>query len=227
MFFLSDHSQDPSLFLWCANCRSRVPGKILLDLKKLSFFLRTNGIGSMSFGLLNIPDALMNDAINYATRNGVVCVASVGNDEKTTLMYPAAFGNVIGVACVNTQDQPSALTNSGADMVAVAAPGENLVTTYPGDHYASVSGTSFSAALVSGAADVLMYQASSVKHAGLSQFVEPDVARALRHSNSCVTDGSLGAGCFDMNQATTSIQSMIVPRFRHYPRRRFHHFIGI
>jgi subtilisin family serine protease len=182
------------------------------DIIRAIYFATDHGASviNMSFGLPNISDALMK-AINYAARNGVVCVASVGNDGKTTLMYPAAFGNVIGVASVNAQNQPSAFTNSGADMVAVAAPGEALVTTYPGDHYASVSGTSFSAALISGAADVLMYQASSVKHGGLSQFAEPDVARALRHGTACVPDGSLGGGCFDMNQAIAYIQSMIVP----------------
>jgi subtilisin family serine protease len=48
---------------------------------------------NMSFGLPNISDALMK-AINYANRKGVVCIASVGNDAQTALVYPAAFGNV-------------------------------------------------------------------------------------------------------------------------------------
>jgi hypothetical protein len=182
------------------------------DIIRAIYFATDNGASviNMSFGLPNISDALMK-AVNYAARKGVVCVASVGNDGQTALMYPAAFGNVIGVASVNAQNQPSAFTNSGADMVVIAAPGEALVTTYPGDHYASVSGTSFSAALISGAADVLMYQASTVKKAEPSQYSEPDVARALRHANACVTDGSLGGGCFDMNQAMAYIQSMVVP----------------
>ena len=37
----------------------------------------------------------------------------------------------------------------------IAAPGEALLTTYPGGHYAGVWGTSFSAALVAGAAALL------------------------------------------------------------------------
>jgi subtilisin family serine protease len=48
---------------------------------------------NMRFGLPNISDALMK-AINYANRKGVICIASVGNDAQTALVYPAAFGNV-------------------------------------------------------------------------------------------------------------------------------------
>lgn len=176
------------------------------------YYAADNGVNvlNMSFGLPDISDALLK-AINYATRHGVICVASVGNDGKTTMLYPAAFGNVIGVASVNSQNQPSLFTNRGADMVAVAAAGEGLVTTYPGDHYALVSGTSFSAGLVSGAADLLLFQASNVKHAGPSAFQEPDVARALKHAVACVTDGSLGGGCMDLSQALAYIQSMVIP----------------
>jgi subtilisin family serine protease len=198
------------------------------DIIRAIYYAADNGVNvlNMSFGLPNISDALMK-AINYATRHGVICVASAGNDGQTTLLYPAAFGNVIGVASVDARNQTSTFSNRGADMVAVAAPGETLVTTYPGDHYASVSGTSFSAALVSGAADVLLFQGSNGKYSGaanvflfqgsngkysgLPAFQEPDIARALKHANACVTDDSLGGGCMDLNRAIAYIQSMVIP----------------
>jgi thermitase len=181
------------------------------DIIRAIYYAADNGatVINMSFGLPAISDALMK-AINYATRKGVVCVASVGNDGKTTLLYPAAFGNVIGVASVDAQNQTSVFSNRGPDMVTVAAPGESLVTTYPGNHYASVSGTSFSAALVSGAANVLLNQATGNKY-NSSQFQEADVARALHHASACVTDESLGGGCMDMRLAVAYIQSMVVP----------------
>jgi len=159
---------------------------------------------NMSFGFPDISDALMK-AINYASRKGVVCVASVGNESKAALVYPAAFGNVIGVASVSNQNQLSSFSNYGPDMVTVAAPGEALVTTYPGNHYAVVWGTSFSAALVSGATDLLI-QAAKDNLAGELQ--EADFARALKHAQACITDGSVGAGCVDLNQAMKFIQSM-------------------
>ena len=143
-------------------------------------------------------------AINYASRHGVICVASVGNNSQNALVYPAAFGNVIGVASVSSQNQLSSFSNYGPDMVTIAAPGENLITTYPGNHYAAVWGTSFSAALVSGAVDLLIQAKPNLAH----QLLTVDYARALGRSNPCVTDGSAGAGCVDLNQAVKFIQSM-------------------
>jgi hypothetical protein len=159
---------------------------------------------NMSFGFSDISDALMK-AINYASRKGVVCVASVGNSSQSSLVYPAAFGNVIGVASVNQQNKISSFSNYGPDMVTVAAPGEALITTYPGNHYAAVWGTSFSAALVSGAADLLI---QSAKDNLTNQLQEADFARALKHASPCATDDSLGAGCVDLAQAIQFIQSM-------------------
>jgi Subtilase family len=159
---------------------------------------------NMSFGFPQISDALMK-AVNYAARKGVICVAAVGNNSHNALVYPAAFANVIGVASVNSQNQTSSFSNYGPDMVTIAAPGEALITTYPGNHYAAVWGTSFSAALVSGSVDLLI---QSAKADLSSQLQVADYARAFRHSNPCATDGSLGAGCEDLNQASKFIQSM-------------------
>jgi len=49
---------------------------------------------NMSFELSQISDALLR-AVNYATRKGVICVVSAGNDSQQSLVYPAAYGNVI------------------------------------------------------------------------------------------------------------------------------------
>lgn len=110
---------------------------------------------NMSFELSQISDALLR-AVNYATRKGVICIASAGNDSQQSLVYPAAYGNVIAVGSVNQQSQMSSFSNYGSDVVSIAAPGEALVTTYPGNHYAAAWGTSFSSALVTGTtADLL------------------------------------------------------------------------
>src|SRR5439155_18662328 len=63
----------------------------------------------------------------------------------------SAFRNVMGIASTSPTDARSSFTNYGHHLVRFAAPGEGLITLYPGQRYASVSGTSFSTALASGA----------------------------------------------------------------------------
>ena len=110
---------------------------------------------NMSFELSQISDTLLR-AVNYANRKGVICIASAGNESQEALVYPAAYGNVIAVGSVDQQNQLSSFSNHGSDIVTLAAPGEALITTYPGNHYAVAWGTSFSSALVAGtAADLL------------------------------------------------------------------------
>ena len=173
------------------------------------YFAADNGakVINMSFELSQMSDALLK-AINYATRKGVVCVASAGNDSQAALVYPAAYGNVIGVGSVNQQNQLSSFSNYGADIVSVAAPGEALITTYPGNHYAAAWGTSFSSALVAGgAADLL----SAIDRHLAHLMRAGDLQRALSHANVCGNDGSLGAGCLDLGQAMQFFKGMNMP----------------
>jgi subtilisin family serine protease len=163
---------------------------------------------NMSFELPRVSEAMMK-AINYATRNGVICVASAGNNAATTLVYPAGFGNVVSVGSVSSLGQQSTFSNYGPDLVQIAAPGEGLITTYPGNHYAQVWGTSFSAALVSGTASVLLQQ---INNNMTNQILVGDIQRALSNAATCGTNGSLGAGCLDLNQAVQFIKSMNMQR---------------
>jgi subtilisin family serine protease len=108
---------------------------------------------NMSFSTTDNSPALL-DAVTYATSHGVILIAAVGNDGKEKRVYPAGFHGVYGVGSTDKSDLRSPFSNYG-DVVRLAAPGEALVTTYPGNNYAAVWGTSFSAALVSGAAALI------------------------------------------------------------------------
>jgi Subtilase family len=110
---------------------------------------------NMSFSLTDWSDELVR-ALNYAANHRVVCVASAGNAGKETLVFPSGLRTVIGVGSTDIQDRRSTFSNFGKAVVRLSAPGEGLVTTFPGAHYALVSGTSFSTALVSGAASLVL-----------------------------------------------------------------------
>ena len=97
-------------------------------------------------------------AIDYANSKGVICVASAGNDGKQNPpVFPAGYhSQIIAVASTNNQDIRSTFSNYGNALVDVAAPGEGIVTLYPGNNYAEGWGTSFSAPLVAGGAALLV-----------------------------------------------------------------------
>src|SRR6266852_253858 len=91
---------------------------------------------NMSFSLVS-PSPEFLQAVNFATESGVICVSSAGNMGKKTLVFPAAYKNVLGIASTNNLDVRSTFSNFGAALVHLAAPGEGIITTYPGKHYAA------------------------------------------------------------------------------------------
>jgi len=132
------------------------------DIVAAIYYAVNNGakVINMSFDL-DTPDGTLADAIEYATRQGVVCVASTANVSSNAAVYPAAFNasnqSVIGVGSVDSTTGlfRSSFSGYGAPSVDVYAPGENLIAAYPGNHYAVASGTSFATALASGVAAVV------------------------------------------------------------------------
>lgn len=148
---------------------------------------------SMSFEISENSSALQN-AIQYALNKNVVLVAASGNDGQQVLVYPAAYNSVIGVGSTSNNDAKSTFTNFGTNAVFVAAPGEGVVTTYPGGNYAAGWGTSFSAPLVAGEA-ALVLQARPTYKPG-------DVANAISRG---VAVPQMGHGRADMCQALSSI----------------------
>ena len=109
---------------------------------------------NMSFSYAAQSNELM-QAIQYAAAHGAITIASAGNYGREIRLYPAGYEGVIGVGSTNKHDQRSLFSDYG-DAVRISAPGEALVTTFPGNNYAAVWGTSFSTALVSGAASLML-----------------------------------------------------------------------
>src|SRR5260221_5251102 len=98
----------------------------------------------MSFDLTSASSAI-NQAVSYANKAGVVLVAAAGNESTSAPVYPAALnGSVVGIASTTNWDSRSSFSNYGSTDVWIAAPGENIVSTFSGGTYAIASGTSFS-----------------------------------------------------------------------------------
>ncbi|WP_412758962.1 S8 family peptidase [Niallia taxi] len=108
---------------------------------------------SMSLGGPDDVQAL-HDAVKRAVDNQILVVCAAGNegdgrDTTEELGYPAAYNEVISVGSVNFTRRSSEFSNSNRE-VDLAAPGENILSTYLNGQYARLSGTSMAAPHVTG-----------------------------------------------------------------------------
>ena len=101
-------------------------------------------------------DDATNDAIKKLGEKGVLFCAAAGNDGKdidAEPSYPASYDadNIIAVAASDQDDALASFSNYGANSVDVAAPGTNILSTYPDNKYAYLQGTSMATPNVVGA----------------------------------------------------------------------------
>ena len=149
---------------------------------------------NMSFDLTSNSPSLT-QAISYANKAGVVLVAAAGNESTSAPVYPAALNSyVVGIASTTNWDTRSTFSNFGSVDVLIAAPGENIISTFPGGTYASASGTSFSSPLVAGTAALMLSARPSLN--------QNQAASALSHAIQLTPD--LNHGRLDIYQAVSA-----------------------
>lgn len=103
---------------------------------------------------------ILAELARYADSRGVLVIASAGNNNTVLPHYPGALPEVVGVASVDSADRRSVwdepfATNFGP-WVDIAAPGTAILSTWPGDGYRAMNGTSMAAPVVTGVASLLM-----------------------------------------------------------------------
>jgi subtilisin family serine protease len=167
----------------------------LFNIQRAIYYAADHGANviNMSFELLQ-SSSTTQSAIQYALSKNVVVVAASGNDGQQILVYPAAYNSVVGVGSTDNSDVKSTFTNYGTNAVFVAAPGEGVITTYPGGNYAAAWGTSFSSPIIAGEA-ALVLQARPGYHPG-------DVANAVSRG---INVSQMGHGRADFCLALSSI----------------------
>lgn len=152
--------------------------------------------------------APLRDSIKRASDSNVLFVAAAGNessDNEVIPHYPSDYDvpNIISVGATTHTGSRAWFSNYGETAVDIAAPGDGIWSTLPGNKYGSKSGTSMAAPHVTGVAallasqypslsaleikDVLIKNSKKVSKLKKSTFEGSflDAMLALEHGTSC------------------------------------------
>ncbi|MBI2519238.1 MAG: S8 family serine peptidase [Bdellovibrio sp.] len=137
------------------------------DVVEAFIYAAKNGarVINCSFGKAHNEGGMaVSEAIEYIGKNyNTLVVAAAGNDSSNidrTPTYPASYTNdtLLVVAATTSSGGLAYFSNYGAVGVDVAAPGNNIYSSLPGNRYGNMSGTSMASPNTAGvAAEVLSY----------------------------------------------------------------------
>ncbi|TAL57736.1 MAG: peptidase S8/S53 subtilisin kexin sedolisin, partial [Nanoarchaeota archaeon] len=112
-------------------------------------------IVNMSLGSSYATQAF-EELCNVAYKQGMVIVAAAGNEGAKFRSYPAAFGeSVIAVAALD-EDNNHAYFSNMWETNDISAPGMAVLSSFPGDKYKRLSGTSMASPLAFGSLALAM-----------------------------------------------------------------------
>jgi len=168
----------------------------------------THGAQIVNMSFAGPKDGLIERGIAAAAAKGVVMVAAAGNaGPKSPPLYPAANGNVIAVGATDAQDRLFVASNRGSH-IAVSAPGVDIFLPAPDQKYQMTSGTSFSAAYVSGLAALMLERNPALKPDDLREIL----VKTARDLGVPGRDDLFGAGEADAYAAVMAVAAApVVP----------------
>jgi len=162
-----------------------------------------------------LPPKLLREKVVEAIRHGAVVVAAAGNYNNLVPTYPAARGTtaddhdgLLAVTSVNSKERKSDFANFGL-WVDIAAPGENILSTYPVSRYAYWSGTSMATPFVAGQAALIRDVNCSLDAAG----VEGQIRRSARSlvGKDIKYGAMMGAGHTDVGTSLGQLEPTTCP----------------
>jgi len=101
-----------------------------------------------------IDSMTMRKVVDYVVEKKRLLISPAGDDNRNQPSYPCAYEAVLCVGNSTNQDERSATSNYGP-WIDLAAPGDSVTATTLNNQYVTVSGSRYSAPLVSGAAAII------------------------------------------------------------------------
>lgn len=178
-------------------------------------------VANCSFGYDYSTEVLKLE-VGTVQANGLVLVASAGNQGLEKAVYPAAFPDVIAVASLDGSDHLANFSNYGS-FLSVSCMGVDVAGLYPGNQTAKGSGTSISAGYISGLMG-LMYSSAQKQpsRANMQQYIV-DIRDPLGIGANLVGwdkysgDGKLDVASFTSPLTATTNSSLILGPVLSYP----------
>jgi len=148
-----------------------------------------------SFGSSSKSSAL-EDAVKSAESAGVLLVVAAGNNSQsieTDPEYPASYteGNILTVAAIDDTGALASFSNYGSKSVDLAAPGDEIFSTYPTSSYKLLSGTSMAAPMVAATAAMLHEQDPHLTYSQIRSAIKASVVPDAALAGKTVTGGLL------------------------------------
>jgi len=189
---------------------------------------------------------LEQEAIAYAVKRGAVVVAAVGNSDQAPrtpwrfASYPAALPHVLGVSALTRSGASPAFSNRDAVYNDVAAPGEDIISTFPRsltaargtcpdqgytpcatDEFRPPDGTSFAAPQATAVAANLLGVRPLLRPEQVTTIIERAAvdASAPTGCHACADgrDAYTGWGALDATAAVNALGGPLPPRDAHEP----------
>ena len=143
------------------------------------------------------------DIYQYAALEfDVVVVAAAGNEGTAEPNFPSDYDYVLSVSATTPTDGKSSFSNYGYK-VDIAAPGSNIFTTDVGGTYTTVSGTSFAAPIVSGAAALVRTLYPNFNGAQIGEVLRITADPSFNDKLTAEFKNKMGRGRLDVYQALT------------------------
>ena len=148
---------------------------------------------NMSFGSSS-GNQTFQEAITRVYQAGIVQVAAAGNEYEGPVDYPAAYPETIAVSAIDSSDNFAEFSSVGPE-VDLTAPGVDIFSTYKGDGYKTLSGTSMAAPHVTGVAALILENQSA--------YTPDDVLNVLTKTadNLGLPEEEQGAGLVDAEES--------------------------
>lgn len=152
---------------------------------------------SMSLGASVDPGKQFYDAIKLARENGIIIVAASGN-ENSNVVWPAAYEEVLAVGAIDQSLDRASFSNYGKELD-VTAPGVDILSTYPGNRYATLSGTSMATPMVAGVVALIQAYCRLNNIKATPEKIIELIQESSRDLGEFGRDDSFGQGLIDLS----------------------------